>query len=223
MSKKDTDKDGWIDSQDPEPTNPLVPARGDTTGIVGALQQSGIPIGSYGGGGITYIDTTGMGSETARETRAAYRGNPNYTTDKAVADASKIQPPPPGSGNAGVYRGPVTSTQKQVTTYTLQEVKGLANQAFQAAIGREATKEELSRFLENLNKEEKANPTKTVSTSTPHGHNVSTSQKSSGGVDEQQYAADQARLSPEYAGYQQATTYFNAMLSTLSGTVGRGA
>jgi hypothetical protein len=219
MTNKDTDGDGWKDNIDPAPNNPLVPQRADTAGITGAGAQSGITITGAGDGGVTYIDTTNMDPETAREARNAYRGNPNYTTDPTKAP---LTPDVPLGGGGGTYNGPTTTKQKEVTTYTLQQVKGLANQAFQAAIGREATKTELSKFLEHLNTAEKKSPDVTISRTKPSGHNATVSRSTSGGVDEQQFAADQARLNPEYAGYQQATTYFDAMLNTLGGTAGRG-
>lgn len=122
-----------------------------------------------------------------------------------------------GSDGPG-SQGPSTSVSKSVVQYSAQQVKGLANQAFQQAIGREASADELTKFMNALNSAEKANPSTTVTKS-----NGSTSKSTTtGGVDGQQFAKDAARNNPEYAPYQQATTYFDAMLGALNGTVGRG-
>jgi hypothetical protein len=44
----------------------------------------------------------------------------------------------------------------------------------------------------------------------------------SGGIDERGFMQQQAEANPEFANYQKATTYFDAMLSTLQGPVGGG-
>jgi hypothetical protein len=78
------------------------------------------------------------------------------------------------------------------------------------------TADELKKFTDALNKAEKASPTKTKTTSHSGGSNSTTS----GGMDESQFAKDYAQQNPEYASYQKATTYFDAMASALRGVAG---
>lgn len=107
-----------------------------------------------------------------------------------------------------------SSTSKSYKQYNLQQVKGLAESAFQEAIGRAPSADELARFQASLNAAEKQSPT--VSTSS------GTSSTTSGGVDASQFAKDTAELAPEYQSYQKATTYFDTMISSLRGTAGGG-
>lgn len=110
--------------------------------------------------------------------------------------------------------GSTSSTSKSYKQYDLQQVKGVAESAFQDAIGRAPSADELARFQASLNAAEKQSPSTTTGTSK--------SSVTSGGVDVQQFAKDTAELAPEYANYQKATTYFDSMISALRGPVGGG-
>jgi hypothetical protein len=150
--------------------------------------------------------------ETDRENRRIYEAAMDAYQIKLDAYSNQVKPEIDTDGPS--YQRPTTSVQKSVTQYTAQQVKGLANQAFQEAIGREASADELTKFLNALNKAEKDSPRVTVSK--PSGSTTS------GGIDPQQLAVDTARDNPEFANYQKATTYFDTMLSTLRGPVGGG-
>jgi hypothetical protein len=106
------------------------------------------------------------------------------------------------------------STSKSYKQYSLQQVKGLAESAFQEAIGRAPSVEELGRFQASLNAAEKGNSATTSGSSA--------SSVTYGGVDTTQFAKDTAELAPEYANYQKATTYFDTMINSLRGPVGGG-
>jgi hypothetical protein len=148
--------------------------------------------------------------ETDRENRRIYEAAMGAYQTKLDAYNNQVAP---DTGTDG-YQGPTTSVQKSITQYTAQQVKGLANQAFTEAIGREASAEELTKFLNALNKAEKESPRVTVT--------KPSSSTTSGGVDQQQLAIDTAQANPEFAAYQKATTYFDTMLDTLRGPVGGG-
>jgi hypothetical protein len=128
--------------------------------------------------------------------------------------------------------------------YSSQEAKALAVSAFQEAIGRAPTQAELAQFVSALNKAEsknvsitsgstftsRVNDTSTAVTSS--GTNVnksrtvdqtgstSSSNTTSGGLDEVQFAKDYASGLQGYSGYQKATNYFNAFISALNGPGG---
>jgi hypothetical protein len=134
--------------------------------------------------------------------------------------------PPLTTGPTGpAGGGPSSSNQrsKSVKQFSTQQVLGLAESAFQAAIGRTATAKELASLRDHINSEEKKNPTISKSHTYSNGSGSSSSSTTtSGGIDEGQMAKTFAESNPEYANYQKATTYFDTMLSSLRGTVGGG-
>jgi hypothetical protein len=167
----------------------------------------------FGGNNVPWV----MDPESRRETYRGYSDKVAY--DKAYADAVKNF----GIANVTNQTGKSTSqTSKSIKQFSLQQIQGLATSAFQAAIGRAATQEELSTFLKNLNAEEKKNPTVTKTSNSYSGENVTSTTTSSGGIDESQFATDQSQMHPEFANYQKATTYFDAMLNSLRGPTGGG-
>jgi hypothetical protein len=131
-----------------------------------------------------------------------------------------------------------SSSSINVKKFNLQEVQGLAVKAFQDAIGRAPTQQELQSFLSSLNTAERSNPTvssgstftsrvtektgaKSASTADTTS-STSSSSTSSGGLDETQFAQNYAESMQGYSGYQKATTYFDAMLGALRGPAGGG-
>lgn len=126
-----------------------------------------------------------------------------------VTTTTPTTTPTTGSGGGGGGGGSNTSS---VRTWTTEQAKVYAETAFQNAIGRAPTQQELLSFRTHLNNAELANPTTTTYSGT--------SSKTTGGLDEAQFTKTQAELHPEYAGYQKATTYFDAMMNTLSGPAG---
>ena len=113
----------------------------------------------------------------------------------------------------GSPTGPTTTTSTNATLYSIEQVQSTATLAFQNALGRRPTNEELQAFLDTINGARKS----TTTTTQPDGSSSSTT---TGGVDPAQVAQNMAEANPEYAGYQKATTYFDAMLSALNGPVG---
>ena len=117
-----------------------------------------------------------------------------------------------GGGGGGVS---MASTRKQTTQYTMQQVRSAADSIYQNSIGRALNDDELRMLHQSLNGALKAEPT--VTKTSAAGNSVTT-----GGVDERGFMQQQAEANPEFANYQKATTYFDAMLGSLQGPVGGG-
>lgn len=112
--------------------------------------------------------------------------------------------------------GPTSKTVTQVTRYTLQEAQGFALKAFQDAVGRAPTAQELQNFLASFNAGQ--NPSST----TYNTNNGNTSMVTTGGVDNAMLAQDIAQQNPEFVDYQKATTYFNTFNQVMNSRGGAG-
>ena len=126
----------------------------------------------------------------------------------------------------------ISTSDVQSRRYTLQEAQGLALTAFQNAIGRAPTSDELSAFLSALNAAEAKSPTVTSgSTFTSRESartksagsgtadvtgSTSSSSTTSGGLDEQAFAQQYAMSLPGAAPYQKATRYFDLFNRVMS-------
>jgi hypothetical protein len=133
----------------------------------------------------------------------------------SVADAMSAAGIVPGAGGGGGGGGSMASTQKRTTQYTMQQVRSAADSIYQNSIGRALNDDELRMLHQSLNGALKAEPT--VTKTSAAGNSVT-----SGGVDERGFIQQQAEANPEFANYQKATTYFDAMLNSLQGPVGGG-
>jgi hypothetical protein len=152
--------------------------------------------------------------------------NPGVTYDQAVAAlyGSGIETPGTGTSSSS------TSIDKRVQTFTAQQLEGAATQYAQQLLGRALTTDELASVTKFTNAQAVKNPeiSKTVSSSSGYSKDGNSSNSSrsstvlSGGIDEGQLIKSQIKENPEYASYQKATTYFDAMLSALRGPVGGG-
>jgi hypothetical protein len=131
----------------------------------------------------------------------------------SVADAQAALGIPGTDGSGG--SGSMASTRKQTTQYSLQQVRSAADSIYQNSIGRALNDEELRMLHQSLNTTLKANPT--VIKTTASGNSTTY-----GGIDERGLMEQEAQANPEFAAYQQATTYFDSMLETLRGPVGGG-
>jgi hypothetical protein len=128
----------------------------------------------------------------------------------------------------------VSSTTSSTMRYTSQQAQGLALQAFQAAIGRAPTSQELSDFLSALNAAEASSPSVTSGSTYSSRNKVGTlgqadvtsstsaGTMTSGGVDEQAFAQQYAMSLPGAPEYQKATTYFDAFNQVMNSRGGRG-
>ena len=137
--------------------------------------------------------------------------------------------------------GNVSTKNVKTVKYSINQVEGIATAAFQQALGRKPTDAELNQFLASLNAYAKAHPEvttgtdytglttkekyKSLSTKLKDVGSYTTGSKTStgttsGGVDVSNYATQFAQGLQGYGNYQKSTTYFDAMLSALSGPVG---
>lgn len=151
--------------------------------------------------------------------------NPGMTYDQAVAALyPSSTPSPETTGSPGPSGMPsrTVSVNKNVQTFTAQQLEGAATQYAQDLLGRALTSSELARITKFTNTEAMANPqiSRTVTKNKTSGSTSTTTTK--GGIDEGQIIKSQIEENPEYANYQKATTYFDAMTRALQGPVGGG-
>lgn len=131
--------------------------------------------------------------------------------DQAAVDART------GRGETG---GPRTTRHEQINLTSPQDAKALINNVLAQHLGRRPTGEELSAFTATLNAAEKASPSVTVTNYDEDGNSASST--TSGGIGAAGAATiveDEARALPEYAEFQAATTYFNALIAALDSPV----
>jgi len=128
----------------------------------------------------------------------------------ATAQANLNNSSSSGSGSVNS-----ASTIKRTTQYTMQQVRAAADNIYQNSIGRVLNDDELRMLYQSLNNTLKSSPS---TTNTDSKNNSVTT----GGVDERGFMQQQAEANPEFASYQKATTYFDAMLGSLQGPVGGG-
>jgi hypothetical protein len=128
------------------------------------------------------------------------------------------------TGDKIKYVGPrsKTTTSRDVNLSSAEDVKALTTQVLTQALGRAPTAQEVAQYKSTINAQENANPTVTTTTQTfdDQGQVVAQSSKTAGGFDaaaQQQLVQDQASKTPEYAKYQSGTTYWNALMSMLTG------
>ncbi len=128
------------------------------------------------------------------------------------------------TGDKVKYVGPrsKTTTSRDVNLSSAEDVKALTTSVLTQALGRAPTAQEVAQYKSTINAQENANPTVTTTTQTLNdmGEAVSQSSKTTGGFDaaaQQQLVQDQASKTPEYAKYQSGTTYWNALMSMLTG------
>jgi hypothetical protein len=149
---------------------------------------------------------------------------------------------PGGAGGArnGTFSSSInetnTDTRRQIKLSSAQEARAFLMAAAERELGRAATADEIAKFREGLNAEEKANATTVTSTSRTTGTNTDTyvdgiqtdsnrdtntssSSTETGGMDRGQYSLDAARSANDWAEYQTATTYMQAMFAALDSTV----
>jgi hypothetical protein len=120
-----------------------------------------------------------------------------------------------GGGGGGAKYGTTTDRSTVVPDTDPDTAKTLVNQALSTYLGKEASPEQLQRFIANLQQHESANPSVTSRTTTTSPGGSVSSQKSTGGINAQQYAADWARAQEGSAEYQAATTYMDAFMKAV--------
>lgn len=122
------------------------------------------------------------------------------------------------------YVGPKTktTTSRDVNLSSAEDVKALTTSILTQALGRAPTAKEVAQYKSTINAQENSNPSLTTTTQTfnDQGEAVNQSTKTTGGFDQaaqQQLVLDNAAKTPEYAKYQSGTTYWNSLMSMLTG------
>lgn len=197
-----------------KPTGPTGPAKDEKL----APTPTGTKITTPTGPSTPLTPTTPTGSANAVQVSEndprvqKYITVLGYTKEQAIAQVqADVALLNAGGGSGG---GSGSSTQQSYRLFSQQETAAFANQIAQQLIGRELSAEEIAQATQKLNTQIKATP---VVTKTTGSTTVQT-----GGVDEQQFIKEQMQLTPEYSGYQMATTYFDSMLDALRGPAGGG-
>lgn len=132
-----------------------------------------------------------------------------------------------GSGSKSAkepgFTGAKTTSQNQVDLTDPQTARALVNSVLAKTLGRNATSEEITSFTAVLNQAERANPSKsTTTTQYADGAATSSSTQTTGGVSSQgaqQLMTDQAMKKPDYGAFQAATTYMGALASAIQSPV----
>jgi len=125
----------------------------------------------------------------------------------------------------GKSNKPTVSTvaQRQVSLSDPEEARRILNDALSNQLGRRATQEEMDDFQAALNDAQRANPVLQQSTTNTDGKgNTTVSSTASGGLDVGGFTDEYARSGDhekEYARYQAATTYTNALLQAIQAPV----
>ncbi len=155
--------------------------------------------------------------------RAVKYAEKNASSKLTVDDAVQFLSPSAfggggsGGGGGGGGNGTSVQTQKSFNISSAKDAKAFINQSFQQELGREATSDEIKQFRKALNSEEKKNPTITKTTNVVSGSNVSTTSKTSGGMDRGAYSLEQAPKAKDYAEFQAETTFMDAMMQAIKG------
>jgi len=162
----------------------------------------------------------------------------------------KFVPPPIAKNKLDRAISKIGTKSVDVTKYDINQIEGIATSAYQTALGRKPTNEELNQFLSSLNAFAKAHPATSTGTDSSHSRtktNVASQlpgdlktgvgaqaldtgtnttggktsrSTSTGGVDVTNFATDYAQKQSGFGNYQKSTTYFDSMLSALSGPAG---
>lgn len=122
---------------------------------------------------------------------------------------------------SGGYSGPSTTISTSRTKTDPKQLADTVNAAYLQSVGRAATEDEIQKAVNAVNK---SAPSKTVTTTSRNKkgqaivNSVTTPGANPANIIDSQVQAD-----PGFGTYQAATTFFDAMLETLNGPVGRGA
>lgn len=125
-----------------------------------------------------------------------------------------------GTGAAGGSR---SDTSTSVSIPSPQDAEAVVKNVFQQAVGRDPTAHELAKYSTLIAGIAKSSPSTSTTTTTSDGTNTHSSTSTTNrGVTTTglgQAVLDKVQADPEYAAYQSATTYFNAMLKAIASPV----
>lgn len=120
------------------------------------------------------------------------------------------------SGSGGGSGGPFHTVNRSVQLTNEGTARRLLNTTLANYLGREASQDEIGKFLKALNVQEKANPTTTITSGYSNGKGSTTSNSTStGGFDSADYATRFAQAQKGAGEYKAATTYMDAFMSAI--------
>jgi hypothetical protein len=150
---------------------------------------------------------------------AAQRGiiNEDGTVDLALV--KQLTGDKSGSSSSGGGSGPKYGTSVDtaisVPHTDPDTAKGLVNQALSTYLGKEASPEELDKFIASLQQHSAENADMTTRTTTTSPGGSTQSSQSTGGINAQQYAVDWARAQEGSAEFQAASGYFDEFIQAI--------
>lgn len=129
-----------------------------------------------------------------------------------------------GGKVAGSEEDAFTGVKKDKSThvdiYSPTEARGLIRNVLKAELGREPTEDEFEDFRASLNAEMEDNPSVQVTrTRYQEGEAVSSSTRTRGGIDPNEYATEWAQSQPGWAEWQAVGTYFPTVMNLLGSGV----
>ena len=147
-------------------------------------------------------------------------GKPISPWDMAEMLAARSPAAPEGGG---AYTGPTTTTynDESVNLTNPSSARALIDNAIGSYLGRKPTSKEYKTFLQALNTTEEATPqisqrvTRSSGSANPAAQTVSTTGKTEGGINAQQFATEYAKSDEQYAETQLSTTGLQSFLSML--------
>ena len=147
-----------------------------------------------------------------------YAAAKGVTVQSALRDMITMGGLGPGRGSGGVgSNGPFSTTTTTINETDELEAERILNSALSTYLGRRADSDEVAKFVEVLNKNEKFNPTVTKTTGVRSGHTTTQQSTQTGGFDSTEFAERWARSREGAGEYAAATTYMDAFQSVIDG------
>lgn len=121
-----------------------------------------------------------------------------------------------GGGGGGGAGGPFSNKQTSVSLSSESSAAQIADQVWQAELGRQARPDEIAAFQKALNAAQQANPSTTVTTGNTSGRNTVQTSTTNTGFDPTRFATDFAQSMPDYAENFAATTFMDLLDKAIS-------
>jgi hypothetical protein len=116
-----------------------------------------------------------------------------------------------GGGGGGGGGGPYSYSDTSIQLSSESEAAAIADSAWQEQLGRQAQDGELEQFHQDLNRMQRQNPTKSVTTGVASGNSRTSTTRTKGGFDPRMYAVQYAQSRDDYAENFAATTFMRLL------------
>lgn len=184
--------------------------------VIERMREAGLDVNNFDDMNKVWADLVDRAAKTY-----TFSGGQRKLSPWDMLDLYKSEGAAEGLGGVGgiPFTGTKTQVHRSVNELTEGQVWSVMRSTLQQLLGRDPKDQELRDFTYKANGLAARNPsvTRTI-TRYEDGEVVGSSSRSSGGFtadDAAQAAYEQAQNDPEYAEYQAATTYFNAVMSAL--------